>query len=231
MLPSRRLARTLALLLGVVAFAFGPSTDAFAGGKKKAPQEIERTGIQSLDSFFKEAADIDNRLDRAQKARRTGRTSVATAVGVKKDASLGAALKELHTKANGNLRLAVSGGVPQLSPAGALPSDVTKGIEAVNTAMTSYVRAIDDLAGVPGRTAALVKKAQKMPEKLKAEFVPFNPMKIPTQLKAIKIVKNNIVVTKDLPKRTKKVVKGLNSDMKTVVETFGGTWPPKMGGS
>lgn len=202
-------------------------------GKKKKKNDvsqldIERTGIKSIDDFFSSAGSIDKKLDKAQNKRRKGRTSVATAMGLKKGASLPAATAELKAKAKGNLTLAMTDGVPQLKPKNALPSDAVAGVEAVNTALKSYVQAVGALAGTPKEAAALVKKAKQMPDKLKAEFSDFNPLKIPEQLKALKVIKNNIKLTASLPKRSTTTIKGLNKDIKTMVEAFGGSWPPKL---
>jgi hypothetical protein len=252
--PSR-LIRALAVVLGISLGAFAPVSSASAGpaadqaetqkqskkkGKKKKKKKkskkkkkgvgnIQKTGLKSLDDFFGDANTIDRRLDRAQKARRTGRASIATAVGLEKTASLEAALKELRKKGKDNLRLSVTGGTPQLTPKGMLPTDVAQGLDAVNLAVESYVTALKDLKDVPAAAASLAKKSQQMPDKLKEEFSTFDPTKIPAQIKAVKTLKSNIKVTTSLPKRSKNVVKGLNSDLKMVVETFGGTWPPKPG--
>ena len=40
------------------------------------------------------------------------------------------------------------------------------------------------------------------------------------------VVKDNIKVASQLPKRAAKVTKGLNKDLKVMVSAFGGSWPP-----
>ncbi len=190
--------------------------------------DIRETGIKTLDSFFSEAATIDKKLDKAQKERRKGRTAIASAMGLQQKASLPSAVTELKARAKGKVKLSMAGGVPQLKPKDALPSDLAAGIEAVNTALQSYAKAVKSLSGTPKAAAALVTKAQKMPEKLKQEFSNFNPLQLPAQIRGLKALRNNLRVTASLPKRTTTVVKGINNDIKTIVESFGGTWPPRI---
>ena len=199
-------------------------------GKKQSVKKlnIKATGIKTLDDFFGQAAKIDKKLDKAQRERRTGRTAIAAAVGLEKKATLPAAITELKAKAKGKVKLSMIQGVPQLKPKDAMPSDVNAGIEAVNTALASYAQAVKSLAGTPKAAAALVSKAQQMPAKLKEEFSNFNPLQLPAQIRGLKALRNNLRVTSSLPKRTVTVVKGINTDIKMIVETFGGTWPPRL---
>ena len=249
-----RFARLALLMLSALALALGPASEAYAApdgaaleapakqqkkGKKKKKKKkkskkkgkkkvgnIQMTGLKSIDGFFGDARSIDRRLDAAQKARRDGRTSIATAMGLPKSASLGDAIAELDRKTKGKLSIVMNGAVPEITPAGMMPSDVRAGLDAVNGAMNGYVDAITNLKGVPEEAASLIKKAQDMPEKVKAEFIPFSIVKLPDQLKAVKKVRNNIEVTLSLPRRSTKVVKGLNDDLTMIVNTFGGSWPP-----
>ena len=198
-------------------------------GKKDVRKlDIRQTGIKTLDSFFAEAATIDKKLDKAQRQRRNGRTAIATAMGLQEKASLPSAVTELKARAKGKVKLSMVQGVPQLKPKDAVPSDLSTGIDAVNTALQSYAKAIKSLSGTPKAAAALVTKAQKMPEKLKQEFSNFNPLQLPAQIRGLKALRNNLRVTASLPKRTTTVVKGINTDIKTIVESFGGTWPPRL---
>lgn len=240
MLSTSRPRRLMVLIIGLFAVAFAAApADAFAGGKKGkkkngrkgVPSEIVNVGVQPIDVFFKDVKDIDHRVDRAQGARRDGRNNINTALGLKKGTPLADAVKEIQALSGGNLQVAMTSGLPMLASATAVPSNVAGAIEAVNAATAGYASAISDLAGVPKRTANLVKKAQKLPAQLKAEYSDgFNPLEIPQMLKQTKSLKDNIKLTTALPKRTKKVIKGLNKDMDMLVESFGGTWPPEGAG-
>lgn len=236
MAPRRRPLRSFSLVLGLAALLVaGGSGDALAAkrknkkrrGKPAAGLEIQQVGVQSFDDFFSDARDIDDRLDRAQKARRQGRLGINAALGLEKSTPLKTAVKELQTRSQGNLQVVMTGGVPQLTAKSMMPSDLVTAVDAVNNATTGYATAIKDLAGIPKRTASMVKKSNQLPKKLKSHYVDnFNPLEIPQMLQQTKSLKNNIKVVKDLPSRSKQVVKGLNQDMGMLVTTFGGTWPP-----
>lgn len=236
-MPStRRPLHALSIVLGLAALLVaGGSQDAMAAkkkskksrGKSAAALDIKHVGVQSLDHFFVDVKDIDDRLDRAQKARRQGRLGINAALGLDRTTPLRDAVKELEARSQGNLSVAMTGGIPQFTPNSMMPSDLVTALDAVNSATTGYATAIKDLAGVPKRTANLVKKSNQLPKKLKSHYVDnFNPLEIPQMLQQTKSLKNNIKVMKDMPSRSKKVVKGLNQDMGMLVETFGGDWPP-----
>ena len=150
-----RLARLALLMLSALALALGPASEAYAApdgaafeaptkqkkkGKKKKKKKkakkkgkkkvgnIQMTGLKSIDGFFGDARSIDRRLDAAQKARRDGRTSIATAMGLPKSASLGDAIAELDRKTKGKLSIVMNGAVPEITPAGMMPSDVRAGL-------------------------------------------------------------------------------------------------------
>jgi hypothetical protein len=228
----------LSFVIGLSALLVaGGSQDAMAGkqqqkkkrgwGKSTAALDIKSVGVQSIDHFFVDVRDIDERLDRAQKARRQGRLGINAALGLDRSTALRDAVKELEVRSKGNLSIAMTGGVPQLTPNSMMPSDLVTALDAVNSATTGYATAIKDLAGVPRRTASLVKKSNQLPKKLKTHYVDnFNPLEIPQMVQQTKSLKNNLKVMKDMPRRSKKVVKGLNNDMGMLVETFGGDWPP-----
>lgn len=233
---TRRPLHALSLVLGLSALLVaGGSSDALAGkrakkgrkGKPAAALDIQHVGVQSIDHFFTDVRDIDDRLDRAQKARREGRLGINAALGLDRTTPLRDAVKELEARSKGNLGVAMTGGVPQLTANSMLPSDLVTAMDAVNSATTGYATAIKDLTGIPKRTASLVKKSNQLPKKLKSHYVDnFNPLEIPQMLQQTKSLKNNIKVMKDLPSRSKSVVRGLNQDMGMLVETFGGEWPP-----
>ena len=231
-----RPAHAISLLLGfVVLSSVGGSQDAFAAKKhnKKmrsrpaAAADIERVGVQSIDRFFGDARNIDTRLDRAQTARRKGRLGVNAALGLDKGTALKDALRELKVRGKGNLSVVMRGGVPQLKPGSMLPSDLTTAVDAVNRATSGYAAALKDLAGVPRKTASMVKKSRQLPKKLKNHYIDnFNPLEIPQLFQQTRTVKNNIKVMRDMPSRSRQVVKGLNKDIRLLVDTFGGNWQP-----
>jgi len=189
--------------------------------------EIEDVGVKALDAFFSDAREIDERLDRAQRARRQGRLGINAALGLERSTPLETAVSELKSRARGNLTVVMRGGVPQLAAKDMLPSDLVSAVDAVNTATAGYAGALKDLAGIPKRSASMVRKSRRLPSKLKSQYVDgFDPAQIPQMLKQTSALKNNVKVVKDLPSRSRRVVRGLNRDMGMLVRSFGGTWPP-----
>jgi ribosomal protein S13 len=208
------------------------SQDAMAGkkknrGKPSASMDIKHIGVKSIDHFFADVRDIDGRLDRAQRARRTGRTGVNAALGLEKGTPLQDAVRELKTRSKGNLSVMMTGGVPQLTANSMLPSDLVTAVDAVNSATSGYAAALKDLAGIPKRTASLVKNSSRLPKKLKSHYVDdFSVLAVPQMVQQTITLKNNIKLMRDMPSRSRKVVKGLNKDLGMLVQTFGGDWPP-----
>jgi len=233
MLLPRPVFHRLVLLLGLGLFsATAGGADASAAGQKKgrhgrSGMEIHEVGVKSLDAFFADARDIDDRLDRAQKARRQGRLGINAALGLDRSTPLEAAVSELKTRARGNLDVVMRGGVPQLAGTDMLPADLVSAVDAVNAATAGYAGAMKDLAGIPKRSASMVRKSRRLPRKLKSHYVDgFDPAQIPQMLKQTSALKHNVKVVKDLPRRSRHVVRGLNRDMGLLVRAFGGTWPP-----
>jgi hypothetical protein len=239
--PRARSNRALpALLALLVALLFVAPADALAGGKKKKGgkkgkhqvTEIHDVGIKSIDAYFADARNIDNRLDKAQGARRKGRVGINEALGLDAKTPLNDALKQLKQVSNGNLAVALTDGIPTLQAVGAVPDNVVGAIEAVNIATNSYVGAISQLTGVPERAASLAAGANKLPKQLKKHYSTAlsNPLEIPKMIQQTKVLKDNIALTAGLPKRSRQVVQGLNQDMSLITSTFGGSWAGSKGG-
>ena len=53
-----------------------------------------------------------------------------------------------------------------------------------------------------------------------------NPAQALTIAKNLGVVKNNIKAATQIPKRATKVTKNLNKDLRVMVSSFGGKWPP-----
>ena len=199
----RRTLQLLGFLVGVGALGAPAVAEAGKGkgkGKATAGMEIQQVGVKAFDTFFADARDIDDRLDRAQKARRQGRIGINTALGLERSTSLDTAVAELKKQARGNLTVVMRGGVPQLAAKEMLPSNLVTAVDAVNSATTGYATAIKDIAGVPRKTASMVRKSKRLPKKLKSHYVDnFNPADVPKMLQQGLAIKNNVKVVKSLP--------------------------------
>ena len=193
--------------------------------KKKGAGHVQLTGVKSLDKVFKPLKKLDKSVTKAQKARRTGAASISTALGLQKGTSLDAAMTHLRNEAAGQVSVTLSGGTPQLKASDALPPDIKAGIEATNTVIQSYIEATTSLAKVPKQANKLVKQAKALPKQLKSDLLA-NPAQAITIAKNLGVVKDNIKIATQIPKRSIRVTKNLNKDMKVIVTAFGGKWPP-----
>jgi hypothetical protein len=193
--------------------------------KKKGSGHVQLTGVKSLDKVFKPLKKLDKSVTKAQKARRTGSSSINTALGLKKGTSLNAAMTHLRNEASGKVKVTLSGGAPQLKASDALPPDIKAGIEATNTVIQSYIEATTSLAKVPKQANKLVKQAKALPKQLKSEILS-NPTQAISIAKNLGVVKDNIQIAAQIPKRSVRVTKNLNKDLKIMVAAFGGKWPP-----
>lgn len=198
-------------------------------GKKDRVVQIESLGIKSMDRFFGEAAEIDKLVRGADRKLVKSRQGLKTSLKVKDDLSLKEGLLEFKSKAGGQVKLGMQGGKPKFTVSEAAPADIRKGVEGLNSAVTNYVKALDQLKDVPGKVAKLQRKSKGLPAKFKEEMSSTSVMDIPTRIKQLKTFKDNMTVVAGLPKRTTKAVKKLDKNMSLLVTTFGGTWPPKLG--
>ena len=189
-------------------------------GKKKGAGKVELTGIPSVDKVFKQLKKLDNTVNKAAKHRKKVHKSINTALGLK-NASFGQALQHLQSEAKGKVRVSMQGSIPQLQATDALPDNIVAGIEAINTGFKHYPQAIKEIAKIPKQAKNLSKKIKAAPKEIKSEFLsnPTLALKVP---KGLRVTKDNLGIAKTLPKRSKNVVKGMNSDTKMVVSTFRG---------
>lgn len=226
--PSSTWGRTATALFAGLATvaALGAPTDALAKkSKKKGAKHVQLTGVKSLDKVFKPLKKLDQSITKAQKSRRKGAASINTALGLKQGTSLTAAMAHLKKEAQGKVKVQLQGGKPQLKASDALPPDIKAGVEAVNTLISSYVTATTELAKAPKQAAKLVKQAKVLPDTLKSEVMS-NPTQAISIARNLGVVKDNIKIASQLPKRATKVTKNLNKDLKIMVTAFGGKWPP-----
>jgi len=215
----------IAVVAALAVTAPGPAMAKKNKKKKKQAVHVQLTGVKSLDKVFKPLKKIDQKVTKAQKQRRKGKAAINSALGLKQGTSLPAAMAHLKKEAKGKVKVKMKGGTPTLHASDALPPNIKEGIEAVNVLLKSYPTAVKELAGVPKQATKLVKEAKALPQTLKSELTS-NPTQAITIVRNIGVVKDNIKVASQLPKRATKVTKGLNKDLKIMVTAFGGSWPP-----
>ena len=131
---------------------------------------IEMTGIESFDNLFEEAKDVDDRLTSARTSFRTGRSQIATTVGLAENTRLADSLEELKSKANDQITVKMEGGTPTLSAKDAVTTDVQAGIDAVNTYVGTVTSALADLRGIKDEAAELKTAVAGFPEQLQKDY-------------------------------------------------------------
>ncbi len=240
---NRRTALTLLVAGAALTAAAAPrasyaNTRRASGNSARKPQQgdaplghsadIKRTGVKSADNFFASVKEIDERLDRAERARREGRNALAVGLGLKNGTPLKDSVREVKAQLVGKVRLGVQADQPAVEPKDNLPPTARAAVDAVNTFFTSYVGAVRDLAGTPKHAAEVVAKSRGLPQRFKAELQAMGPLGWIQHLDDIRTLKDNLRITAELPKRTKVVLDGLNGDLKLVVGAFGGQWPPRL---
>lgn len=215
------------LVLAVVLTGLVLSSSAFAKAKKKGKDEgIIPTGIASFDRVFDRVDAIDGRLSRSEKQVRTSKSNLNTALGLKRNAPVSTALNQLQNKAQGKVKLALDNkAVPKLQVTDAVPANVQKAVDAVNSMTTNFSTTLDELTGMAPEIDQLVKETRKMPTNLKKEFSKRNDglldqiIKLP---KAAKALTHDIGVTKGLSGRATSLTREMNGVLGLVRSEFGG---------
>ena len=156
--------------MGAFLMVGGVSSNAHAKKSGKAPTQIRMTGVKSFDKVFKEARAANNKLKAAQKDLRESKAALRAAMGLGKRSTYEQGLRELKRRADGKLRVWVDGGRVQLKATDAVPSDVRKGVDAVNKLANSIPSAVRNLDGVRKRSKKMFKQAQKFPSNMAREL-------------------------------------------------------------
>ena len=148
------------------------SADAEAKKKRKkgAPTHIRMTGVKSFDNVFKQARKANNKLKAAQSDLRKSKAALRSALGLGKRSTYVQGLRELERRADGKLRVWVDGGRVRLKATDAIPSDVQKGVDAVNELTRTIPSAVRNLNGVRKESTKMFKKARRFPENMQREL-------------------------------------------------------------
>ena len=148
------------------------SADAEAKKKRKKgpPTHIRMTGVKSFDTVFRQARKANNKLKAAQSDLRESKVALRSALGLGKRSTYVQGLRELKRRADGKLRVWVDGGRVQLKATDAIPSDVQKGVDAVNQLTRSIPSAVRNLNGVRKESTKMFKKAQRFPNNMQREL-------------------------------------------------------------
>lgn len=165
--------------------------------------KIELTTVTDFDTILKDGQTIQNTLDGLYKNITDAKTNVNTTLGVATDSPLSTALDSLKTSAAGKVSVALNGTVPSLSAKDA-PSNVQKGVDAVNALITAGKDASDKALGLKDQVTTLGKNVAALPPKiltmaksLTADQLKNAPGILSTDAKAVKAMPTNIQAITD----------------------------------
>lgn len=193
--------------------------------KEEAAQEvelgaIEPTGVASFDEVFAEVTGIHQTLDRAEVQLDAANNRIAAAMGLSAGASTADALRQLADKAGGEVEVVMSGSVPTLQAADAVPEDITAAIEAINMAVTEVAGAADSLSGLPAQSTALIDEVKTFKMKLNPALLLESGIEATEMPQIARVTKANVQVAIGTPARVASVAEELAVFMDTV-KNFG----------
>ena len=159
---------------------------------------METIGLSDLDSFFARVQDLRDILWNTTDALDEARGGLNDALGLASDVAATDAVERLKELAAGSVSVAMAGGKPQLKPTGAVPAEVTRGIDAVNKLVGACTKAATNLAQLPSKAQALVAEAKALPAKVPT-MAKDAGMSLGEIGQATKAVKTNVGLTVKFP--------------------------------
>lgn len=184
--------------------------------------DIELTGIESFDSIFREARDLDERVDNAKAALDQGVITLNSALGLTEGTPFSDAVTELRTRAEGKLKVVVEdGGGLSLEATDAVPSNVQAAVDALNATLDSYKAAIADIGGAKDDAASLVAATKNLPSQLQSDFKSFDLAlnEVPGKLAT---VQDNVRIIGNMPERIDKLGGAMKDNVTVVSDVIGG---------
>ncbi|MBM4365461.1 MAG: hypothetical protein FJ102_04550 [Deltaproteobacteria bacterium] len=191
------------------------------GGKDEEKETeltpIEDCGIESMDTIFREAKDVQTKLEEQRVSLKTARQNAKTALGVGTDAPMSKAFESLQETAGDKLEVVMEGTTPKLKAKDAVPENVQAGIDAVNGLLDASASTVTSVAGLKENAVALVEKSKDFPTQIAAE-VKGNPL---GAAKASATVSKNIKAIGEIGPQADKLV-GIGTRMVAdFTEVFG----------
>lgn len=191
------------------------------GGGGSLANNVEMTGIESIDSVFREARDIDVRLDNARTSLTVGRDELNAALGLSEGTPFADALADLQAKAQGKLQVTMNGTTPTLSVSDAVPANVQAAVDAANRAVGNYQAAVDELLGVKDELQGLVSACQALPGQIQKDAGSLG-LKLTEIPKTLGTVNDNLGLVQNFPNRVDRLTGELNANLQAVTGAFGG---------
>jgi hypothetical protein len=186
-------------------------------GKTATVPEIQTTGISAFDPTFTQAKDIHAKVTGEATNIHTARDNATKLLGAATDAPFATALADLKGKAEGKIKVAMSGTMPKLSPDAALPDNVKQGVDAVNGLVDAGGHAVDTCVGLKKDAEQLVAAVKGFPGQLPS--LVSNPLELP---KKTKIIADNVTAVGHIPTEIDDLVKEVEGLYKDISGAFGG---------
>jgi hypothetical protein len=208
--------RIAVLLVGLLASA---ALDTAAFAKDAAPAEITATGIKPFDDVFMQAKDIQTNLTTSKAKLQTANDDVNTSLGLAKGTPFKDALADLNKKADGKVKVAMTGKTPTLTAQDGCPDNVKASIDATNKAVSEISAVVDNMATLSTQAKALVDQTAAFPGQVPS-MAKDAGIKVTEVPKATKTVKSNIGIVGQTPAQVKAVSDEAVSMLDAVASTF-----------
>lgn len=209
------------LILGVLPLAMTIGCASKSGTGSSDVTDIQLVGIDSIDSLFREAKSIDQRLDNARTALRDGKTSLNSALGLKDGTPFTDGLNDLASKAQGKLKLLSADGGLALSVSDAVPSNVQAAVDSLNNTLANYKTALLDLGNIKGDVESLVSASKALPDQIQKDFknLGIGITELPA---ALRTARDNVRIIGNMPTRVEKIGTAMKANVTAVTTAFGG---------
>jgi len=208
--------RIAVLLVGLLASAVF-DTAAFA--KDTAPPEITATGIKEFDDVFMQAKDIQTNLTTSQGKLQTANDDVNSSLGLTKGTPFKDAMADLNKKADGKIKVAMTGKTPTLTAADGCPDNVKASIDATNKAVGQISAVVDNMGELEKQSEELVKQSEQFVEKAPAA-ISNSGISITSAPKVTKTIKTNVGIVEKTPGQVKALGDEATSMLDAVASTF-----------
>jgi hypothetical protein len=213
--------RFAVLFAGLVASAIALDTVAVAKDSKDAATvEIAATGIKPFDEVFMQAKDIQSNLTSSKAKLQTANDNVNSSLGLAKGTPFKDALADLNKKADGKVKVLITGKTPTLTAEDGLPDNVKASVDTTNKAISEISSVVESLAQVPAQSQALADQTAAFPGQVNAKLITDSGLKVTDVPKVTKTVKSNVTIVSQTPAQAKAVSDQAVSMLDSVASTF-----------
>jgi methyl-accepting chemotaxis protein len=209
--------RIAVLLVGLFASA---AFDTAASAKDTAPPEITATGIKDFDDVFMQAKDIQTNLTTSKTKLQTANDDVNTSLGLTKGTPFKDAMADLNKKADGKVKVAMTGKTPTLTAADGCPANVKASVDATNKAVGEISAVVDNMATLASQSEELAKQSEQFVEKA-PEAISKSGISVTQVPKVTKTVKTNVGIVEQTPGQ----VKALGAEATGMLDAVASTFP------